>query len=69
MIQLLSQLLSSAKEHRKVLGDESVYLIHAKLARRIRKLENIGPEVLLKAPWMTDIKANIIEAHAPIKED
>jgi hypothetical protein len=52
-----------------VLGDESVYLIYAKLARRICKLENIGLEVLLKAPWMTDIKANMIKTHASIKED
>jgi hypothetical protein len=51
-----------------VLGGELLYLTYAKMARRIRKLENLGCAELFNTPWMSDIKANMVEAHALINQ-
>lgn len=56
-------------DHRHVTGSETLYLTYAKLARRIRKLENLGYKKLLDAPWMIGIQAAMTQAHALIKED
>jgi hypothetical protein len=42
-------------EQRHVTGSETLYLTYPKLARRIRKLENLGYKKLLDAPWIIGI--------------
>ncbi|RMZ73552.1 very large low complexity [Pyrenophora seminiperda CCB06] len=69
IVHLLSRLLDSVKEQELVTSSETLYLIYAKLARRIRKLENLGYKKILDAPWMIGIQAAMTQAHALIKED
>jgi hypothetical protein len=60
--------IHQVNEQRHVTGSETLYLTYAKLARRIRKLENLGYKKLLDAPWMIGIQAAMTQAHALIKD-
>jgi hypothetical protein len=61
--------IHQVNEQKHVTGSETLYLTYAKLARRVRKLENLCYKKLLDAPWMVGIQAAMTQAHALIKED
>ncbi|KAF2833125.1 hypothetical protein CC86DRAFT_450922 [Ophiobolus disseminans] len=61
--QLLSRMLELIKENWKDLGGEPLYLTYTKLARRIRKLENLDQLELHPNQWLIDIKSRMTDAH------
>jgi hypothetical protein len=68
VVQVLSRILQSTKEHWKVLGSEILYVAYAKMARRIRKLEHLGQLDLLESRWAGHLQAAIVDAHNHIDE-
>ena len=69
VVQLLLFILDSSKQNWKSLGSESVYMIHAKISRRLRKLENLGQLKLLRPQWTINIKNHMIDAFNVINEN
>lgn len=58
-----------AKDKWKVIGSETLYVIYAKLARRLRKLEDLGQLGLLHPQWTGEIKASMVDTHAFINDN
>ncbi|KAH6502438.1 hypothetical protein HBI55_034300 [Parastagonospora nodorum] len=64
MAQLLLRILKSAKAKWTVIGSETLYVVYAKLERRIRKLENLGHLNLVLPSWAKELKASMVDTHA-----
>jgi hypothetical protein len=63
MVFFFSQILCLAKGHHNVIGCEGLYVISAKLARRIRKLDSFFETQPSFQDWMSVVKTSLNEAH------
>ncbi|KAF1915062.1 hypothetical protein BDU57DRAFT_539445 [Ampelomyces quisqualis] len=66
MAQLLARMLRLAKDHWDVIGSEALYIINAKLDRRLRKLEKLQQLELLHPRYTEGLKASMVHIHASI---
>jgi hypothetical protein len=65
---LVTNSCCQAQQNWENIGSEVIYVIYAKLARRLRKMENLGHLELLHSRWTTNLKTSMIHAHACINK-
>jgi hypothetical protein len=57
-----------AQHNWEKIGSEVLYVIYAKMARRLRKLEDLGQLKLLHSQWTIELRTSMVDAHAFINK-
>ncbi|KAL5400438.1 hypothetical protein PMIN03_012373 [Paraphaeosphaeria minitans] len=69
IVQVLSHILDKVRANWKHMGSETVYIIYAKMARRLRKMERLGQLQSLQPQWRQEIETSMTKAHDLISQN